>query len=27
VIKQHFTRAGIDYDDYKNRIQTSINNN
>jgi len=27
TIKQHFTRAGIDYDDYKNRIQTSINNN
>ena len=24
VIKQHFTRAGIDYDDYKDRIQTSI---
>lgn len=21
VIKQHFTRAGIDYDDYKDRIQ------
>lgn len=25
-IRQHFTRAGIDYDDYQERIQTAINN-
>lgn len=24
VIRQHFTRAGIDYEDYKNRLQTTI---
>lgn len=23
-IRQHFTRAGIDYDDYKDRIKTNI---
>ncbi|HEY5508407.1 MAG TPA: hypothetical protein VIK29_07045 [Paludibacter sp.] len=25
TIKQHFTRAGIDYEDYKERIQLSVN--
>lgn len=27
IIRQHFTRAGIDYEDYKERIQMTINNN
>lgn len=26
VIRQHFTRAGIDYESYKERIQLSVNN-
>ncbi len=26
LIKQHFTRAGIDFEDYKERIKLSINN-
>lgn len=25
IIRQHFTRAGIDYEDYKERIQMTIN--